>query len=125
MIKVIEMRQAIQSVLTGLYPRVYYHKAPDNAQMPYIVFDFPNSVNFGALENYVMDIDIWDDNTDTTELETLCDSVDQIINKMTILLNDKMSISIYRENRLNIIDDDERLRRRKYIYVVKTYEKYY
>jgi hypothetical protein len=125
MIKLIEMRTAVQTLLKTAHSRVYYQKAPDDATMPYVVFDFPNSVDSGALENFVLDVDAWDDDTDTTTLETLIDTVDAVLHKKTILVTDKVGIVFYRENRLSPSDDDPRIRRRKYIYQARTYQKYY
>lgn len=125
MIKIVEMRTALQTLLKAIHSRVFFHRAPDDAVMPYVVFDFPNSVDSGALENFVLDIDVWDDETDTTVLETLIDSIDIVLHKKTIFIEDKMSITLYRENRLNPTDDDPRIRRRKYIYQARTYQKYY
>lgn len=125
MIKIIEMRTALQTLLKTLHTRVFFNVAPDNAVFPYIVFDFPNSIDSGALETFVVDIDCWDDDKDTTVLETLIDTIDQEIHKKTIFLNDKMGIKLYRENRLSLTDDDPRIRRRKYVYQARTYQKYY
>jgi len=93
--------------------------------MPYVVFDFPNSVDSGTLENFVFEVDIWDDSLDTTALETLIDTIDVALHKKSILVTDKIGIVIYRENRLTLTDDDPRIRRRKYTYQARTYQKYY
>jgi hypothetical protein len=125
MIKFSELRTTLQTILKTLHARVFFQIAPDTAVMPYVVFDFPNSVDSGTLEIFVLDIDVWDDSQDTTALETLIDTIDDTIHKKSILINDKMCIVIYRENRLTLTDDDQRIRRRKYIYQAKTYQKYY
>ena len=125
MIKFLEIRIAIQTLLKTLHSRVFFHVAPDTAIMPYIVFDFPNSVDSGILENFVLEVDLWDDNTDTTTLETLIDTIDAALHKKSILVSDKIGIVIYRDNRLTLTDDDPRIQRRKYIYQSRTYQKYY
>ena len=125
MIKIIEMRREIQAFLETLHARVFFHVAPDDAVFPYIVFDLPNSVDSGTLENFVFEVDAWDTSADTTELETLIGTIDNAIHKKTIMIDEKMSITIYRENRLNLTDDDPRIRRRKYTYQARTYQKYY
>lgn len=125
MIKFSELRTEMQRILKTLHSRVFFQVATDKAVKPYVVFDFPNSVDSGTLENFVLDIDVWDDNLDTTTLETLIDTIDDTLHKKSILLSDKMGIVIYRENRLTLTDDDPRIRRRKYTYQARTYQKYY
>ena len=68
MIKVVELRTAIQTLLKTLHARVFFHVAPDATTMPYVVFDFPNSVDAGTLENFVFEVDVWYDCPDTTAL---------------------------------------------------------
>jgi hypothetical protein len=123
--KFVDIRKAIQSELEALHSRVFFYAAPDNAVMPYVVFDLPNSVDSGTLENFVMDIDIWDDKNDTTALETLADKIDMELHKKAILVVDSVGIVLYRSNRLVIRDDDTRIRRRRYAYQARTYQKYY
>ena len=125
MIKMIELRKALETLLKTSASNVYYQKAPKTAVMPYVVFDYPNSVDFGTLENFVLDIDVWDDAVDTTALETLIDSIDISLHKIQIMVTDKVAIIQYRENRMAPIDDDERINRRKYVYQVRTYLKTY
>lgn len=124
MIKFLELRTELQSILKTLHARVFFNVAPDDAVFPYVVFDFPNSVDSGTLENYVLDIDAWDDSTDTTALETLIGTIDNALHQKAIMLDGKMGFVIYRENRLTLRDDDPRIRRRKYVYQVRTYQKY-
>jgi hypothetical protein len=121
MIKVIELRKAILSYLKGKHPRVYFQDAPETATFPYLVYDLPNSSDDGSLERFVMDIDGWDDSKDTTALETLMDSVDKELHRKSVMLQN-MAVTFYRENRLSLTDDDPRIRRRKYIYQIRTHE---
>lgn len=120
MSKVIEIRIFLKQLLKTLHPRVFFNVADSEAEYPYIVFDLPNSIDDGILENFVLDIDVWDINPDTTVLETLVDSIDNALNKETFLVNNQFSMTIYRENRLTLTDDDSRIRRRKYVYQART-----
>ena len=125
MIKVLEIRTVLQELLETLHTRVSFNVSSDKKAFPYVVFDLSNSIDIGALETFVLDIDCWDIDEDTTALETLIGNIDNALHKNTILIDDKMSITIYRENRLIPHDDDPRIRRRKYVYQVRTYQKYY
>jgi len=121
MVKVIEIKTAINELLESKHERVYYQSAPKDATFPYLVFDLPNSTDDGSLERFVLDIDAWDNKKDTTEIETLIDSIDKGLHRKTIVVND-LSMTFYRENRLALRDDDPSIRRRKYIYQIRTYE---
>lgn len=125
MIKILEIKEAIKSILVTLHARVFYNDAPQDAVFPYVVFNLPNSVDSGTLENFVLDIDVWDDNSDTTDLETLIDNIDTALHKKSVVIDDKLGFIIYRENRMNLTDEDVRVKRRKYIYQLRSYEKYY
>lgn len=120
----INLRKTLQSYLLTIHPRVYFQDAPENAVFPYIVVDFPTTLDDGEeFQNVVVDIDIWDSNNtnDTTTLETLAETIDSILNKTTIS-NSDLSVTFYLDNKLSIIDDDKRIKRRKYIYQARLWE---
>ncbi|MFS0864125.1 hypothetical protein [Fredinandcohnia sp. 179-A 10B2 NHS] len=125
MIKVIEIRKVIKGILKSQHSQVYYEHASDKAVYPYLVFDLPDSIDDGSMEQFVLDVDGWDSpiNGDTTTLETLMDIVDKSLHRKTVVINNELSMTFYRENRLPLKDDDKRIRRRKYIYQVRTHAK--
>jgi len=136
MIKVIEIREIIQTALKSVHARVYFESSPatiddpDNpgtnipTPFPYLVYDLPNSTDDGTLEQFVLDVDAWDStNGDTTSLETLIDSADKSLHRKTITVDDVLAVTFYRENRLTLTDDDPNIKRRKYTYEVRTFER--
>jgi hypothetical protein len=125
MIKIVELRKIIKASLKTAHSRVFHEHAPDNSLYPYLVYDLPNSNDDGSLEQFVLDIDGWDypANGDTTALETLMDNVDKQLHRKTVVINGTLSMTFYRENRLSLKDDDPRIKRRKYVYQVRTHEK--
>lgn len=124
MIKMIEIRKIINTSLKSIHPRVYYRNAPDGAAYPYLVYDLPNSYDEGDLEQFVLDVDAWDvPNGDTTVLETLIDSADKTLHRKTTTLNNELAVTFYRENRLTLTDDDPNIKRRKYTYEARTFER--
>ena len=136
MIKVIEIREIIVSSLKTVHPRIYHHLAPAkiedpnnpgvfiNTPFPYLVYDLPNSTDDGTLERFILDVDAWDmPSGDTTGLETLIDSADKSLHRKTITVDDNLAVTFYRESRLALTDDDPNIKRRKYIYQVRTFER--
>jgi len=123
-IKVIEIREIINTALKTVHARVYYRTAPDTAVFPYLVYDLPNSTDDGTLEQFILDVDAWDmPSGDTTGLETLIDSADKSLHRKTITVDEVLAVTLYRENRLTLTDDDPNIKRRKYIYQVRTFER--
>ena len=118
--RVTAIRTAIGAALAAV-GNVHYEDAPDNATYPYLVFNLPNSIDSGTLEQFVLDVDGWDDDTNTTTLEALMYSADQVLHRKTFISGD-LGFRVYRSNRLVLDEREPRLRRRKYIYEVRAYE---
>ncbi|MGJ9381531.1 tail completion protein gp17 [Salipaludibacillus sp. CF4.18] len=125
MIKVIELRKIIKTALKSIHPHVHYQSAPDGSDFPYLVYDLPNSIDDGSLEQFVLDVDAWDvpANGDTTTVETLIDSADKALHRKTITVNNELAVTFYRENRLPLTDDDPKIKRIKYTYEARTFER--
>jgi protein associated with RNAse G/E len=119
----IKLRSKIKSKLKTYHDRVYFHKAPAKAQMPYVVFDFPNSFDNEQQEIFNLDVDIWDDKDDTTALETLASSLWKGLNYYRYTDAD-IQFSIYRENRLPTLDEEEiNIKRRKLIFSLRYFDR--
>ena len=116
-----ELRKIIQSQLKTAHQRVYFMDAPDDARYPYLVYDLPNSVDDGSLENFVLEVDGWDDSADTNVLEKLMDDMDNSLHRKTMVVGN-LSVTFYRDNRLTLTDDDKRISRRQYIYQARVYQ---
>jgi hypothetical protein len=121
MIKTVELRKAIQASLKSIHARVYFQHAPDKTTYPYVVYDLPNSTDDGLMERFVLEVDGWDDSKDTNGIETLMNSVDSKLHRKVLVVNGELALIFYRENRLSLPDDDPRIRRRKYVYQIRTY----
>ena len=113
----IEVRKELNKYLKTLHPRVYFQIAPETATFPYIIYDLPNSFSDGeGGEIITLDIDGWDYNEigDTTTIETLMQTIN-VIDKKTLSTED-MAVTFFLENKIPLIDDDKRIKRRKYVY---------
>ncbi len=119
----INLRKLLYSFLSTNFNNVAicYHTAPKEVSYPYIVFDFPSSFTIGDLETVVVDIDIWDNKTDTTELEILVDNINNVLNKTT-LSDTTMSVVFYLDTKMTVDDDDARIQRRKYVYQARLFK---
>ena len=119
----IELRKSLLTKLKTVHPRVYSQSAPEDAVFPYLVYDLPTGSDDGeSMELVFVDVDGWDDATDTTALETLMSSVNAGLNK-SILTSGNTTTVLYLDTKLNLTDDDPRIRRRKYIYQAKLFRR--
>ena len=119
----IEIRKAIQMQLKTVTQRVYFQKSPEPVAFPHIVYDIPNYRSDGeGLNRMVLDVDGWDNSTDTTALEVLMAEVVKALDKKTLYGN-KVYATFYLENRISIAEDDANIIRRKYIFEAHIFER--
>jgi len=112
------LRELLYPQLKAIHPRVYFQVAPETAQFPYLVYDFTQITNDGEeFETVAVDIDGWDIPTggDTTALETLMQSVNNALNKKT-LIAEGLAVTFYLDRKIPLVDDNPDIKRRKYIY---------
>lgn len=119
----IELRKATIKELKKNHSNVYFHQAPKDAAYPYVVQSFPNSFVDEDQEIFNMDIDIYDDKDDTTELETISSDIWRAFKKFHYI-DENIQFSIHRMNRLPPLDEDEKhLKRRKLIFEVRYFDR--
>lgn len=113
----IYLRAEINKKLKEIHDNVHYQVTGE--KFPHVVFDFPNSFMQGDMEVFNLDIDVWDNKVDTMELETISSSVWKMFNRYHHI-DDKIQFSVYRDNRLPPLDeDDKNIRRRKLVFQLR------
>ncbi len=120
----VNLRKKLKEILKTIHPNIYFQNASEKAQYPYIVYDLPNSFTNEDQEIFNLDVDVWDipKDGDTTALESLADTVWNTLHKYRYI-DDNMQISIYRQNRMTLIDDDPRFKRRMLIFQLKYFRR--
>ena len=117
------LRKLLHPFLKSIHSRVYFQDAPENAQFPYLVYDFTQITNDGEeFETVAVDVDGWDmpENGDTTALETLMQTVNDALNKKT-LTAEGLAVTFYLDRKIPLRDDNKNIRRRKYIYEARLF----
>ena len=118
----IKLRGQLKILIEDIHPSVYYQNATKNTQFPYVVYDLPNSFTNQDQDIFNLDIDIWDNQEDTTNMEKLATIIWRELHRYRYIDED-IQFTIYRMNRLNIVDDDKRIKRRKLIFQVRYYDR--
>ena len=120
----IDLLKAIQSKLVNVTTKAYLEEAPPKTSFPYITYKLPSSDNpdESNLENMILEIDVWDNQSDTTALETLATNVDIELQR-SMKIQGNANVRFYRVSRLMLPDSDETIRRRQLRYWLKTYIK--
>lgn len=117
------LRELLYPQLKAIHPRVYFQVAPENAQFPYLVYDFTQITNDGEeFETVALDVDGWDmpADGDTTALETLMQTVNDALNKKTLTANG-LVVTFYLDRKIPLVDDNPAIKRRKYIYEARLF----
>ncbi len=117
------LRKVLYPFLKAIHPRVYFQVAPDDAQFPYLTYDFTQITNDGEeFETVALDVDGWDmpAGGDTTALENLMESVNDALNKKT-LTAENLAVTFYLDRKIPLRDDNKDIRRRKYIYEARLF----
>lgn len=121
----IELRRALHSYLRSIHPRVYFQRAAETAQFPYLVYRFEVMDDGEGFQVITLDIDGWDRPAtgDTTELENLMAAANDGMNKATLGTQD-LVVSFYLESKLPLLDDDDpKIHRRRYTYQGRMFER--
>jgi len=116
------LRIAVHQYLLTLHPRVYFMDIPSDAIFPYIVYKLEIPDDDGEFTKLVdLEIDGWDDKDDTTALEDMMSSIDNL-NKKVISSAD-LTVIFYSNVKVPLTDTDPTLNRRRYNYLGKLFER--
>lgn len=77
------MRQQLKKEITPIVSN-YFLNSYNKAKYPYAVLDI-KEIDDEVLTRYSLDIEVWDKKEDTTELETICDDLKQLLNLKRVI----------------------------------------
>ena len=115
----INMFKSVYSRVDAVADRVYDTISPQTATYPYAVITYPtvSENDESTRQEYILEIDVYDNLTDTTRLEELVIDIDNALNRVVDSAN---FYKIYRNSPylLRLPDEDENLRRIQLRYIV-------
>lgn len=113
---------SIYARLSTVCDRVFSERVEIDTTFPYVVYKISDSDALDSREDFMITVDIWDNNSDTTALETLTNSVADALNYY-IYEDDYSFYHAYKQRQLEVPDPNPSIHRRQIIFVLKTYMK--
>ena len=118
-----ELRELIRSQLQPLTSgRCYYLNAPASAEMPRAVFELRELSYDGGMSLQELEINVEDYGDDTTAAERMADMIQLSLDDYKQLA-ESFLISIYREQRKVIPENDKKIIRRRLTFSVRLHER--
>ena len=116
----IPLGQFIDAELKKDADRVYHEEATEGADFPYVVYNFPNSLDDELREDFVLTVDIWGLAPHTLPIETLASNISRRLNRV-IHVDGDIATRIFKINHLAIPDPDTTIRRRQIRFECRTF----
>lgn len=118
-----DLKKLIQTKLKTLTTNVYFEQASDNAMYPHIVFSF-REINLDDLsrQDYTLNVDVWDKGTNTTAIDTLADSVEDLLHTQNLPQTNVLP-TFYKIDRKSIEDPDKSIKHRLVRFQIQNYVK--
>lgn len=116
-----DLKKLIQTKLKTLATNVYFEEAADNALYPHIVFSF-RTIDLGDLarQDYILEVDIWDKGTSTTQVDELSDKVEDLLQAKNLPQTNILP-TFYKIDRKSIKDEDKSIKHRLIKFQIQNY----
>lgn len=119
--KTLDIRKVIQTYLLTVCDNVSYETAPADQMYPHIVWNL-SRVDLGDIhrDDLILDVDLWDRNSDAADIDDLADSVEALFNAN----NDPQETilpTFYRIDRKNVTDEDKMIKHRVLSFQIQNY----
>ena len=118
-----DLKVLLMEKFRTLTQNVYFEQAADSALYPHIVFDF-REIDLGGInrQDYVLEVDIWTKGTNTTTIDELADSVEDLLQAEN-LPQTRILPTFYKIDRRSIIDQDKTLKHRQVRFQIQNYKR--
>lgn len=110
-----ELKKSIDTILQG-----YFTQAHSNAITPFAIADLKENSNEVGL-TYYLEIELVDENDDTTDVEIKCDEIKKILDRKKSIVQNYAYI-IFFENCLIKINEEKFIKTRLLTFTIRLYE---
>ena len=116
-----DLKILLQTKLKTITTNVFFEQATDDALYPHIVFSF-RTIDLGDLsrQDYILEIDVWDKGTDTTAIDSMADSVEDLLQAEN-LPQENILPTFYLIDRKAIPDTDKAIKHRLIRFQIQNY----
>ena len=115
----INLLQQLYTLISAETP-LYYEKAPEGTAMPYATYTLGVSGDSFNREDIPVIIDLWDNDPDTTDLETLSQTLKSTLDNYTYA-DSNVGFTLYFTGRFNVPDPEATIRHRQLTFDCTTY----
>ncbi|MBA4687246.1 MAG: hypothetical protein H2184_08830 [Candidatus Galacturonibacter soehngenii] len=116
------LRKHIKEILSEL-AETYYIDATENAKFPYICFEARRIDLEGNKGTYILEVNIWNKGTNTSEIDDLMDDVEKKLNYYKHI-DSKLQLSIYNGALRQYVEDtDKTIKRIREQFELQVYER--
>ena len=114
------LRTLVRTKLLSRSTRVYYGVAPAGAEYPYTVFELKELSSGDGLSLQELEVHVLDYGTESAPAEDTADGIQADLDHFQALTDD-FEVSIYKERRQPLYEDDKQIIRRRLTFQVRLY----
>lgn len=116
-----DLKKLIQTKLKTLTTNVFFEQATDDALYPHVVFGF-REIDLGDLarQDYVLEIDVWDKGTSTTNVDELSDKIEDLLQAQNLPQTNILP-TFYKIDRKSLPDSDKSIKHRLIRFQIQNY----
>lgn len=116
------LKEYIYTSLSGIPLLTYDEKSFITSVFPYCTYslDVTNVYDESEMKEISLQIDIWDNKEDVSNLENICDIIESTLERKNVS-NTGVTANFYLQNRFSIVDLDQYIRHRRLTFIVRAY----
>lgn len=123
--KTLALRTVVVEQLATVMPtgsKIYYQQAQKDHPQIYAVYTLDQVLNEDYRYTYELEVNVMDYGTDTSTIEDLADSVQDLFNKK-VVITDEIGVHFYTDRRNAVEEEDRNILRRRLTFSTYLYER--